>query len=212
MKVGVRDAQGSDIPFVRRLAQESILYTIPYGRTTQNSVVQARVRENLRGLEPSEDMTVLIAYRQDNERAIGYLILQLNELDDATGDRQSYIYDLAVEPRYWGTPAVRLLVREAARRTHQAGLHYMSGEISAHNQRTYLQALRLGFELERLKIVMACDESGPAPLPKRPDQQRAYDSSRRKAGRKSENRLPGSWKEARASRPGRAASEPEGEG
>lgn len=179
MKVTVRLAQQADIPYVRRLAQESILYTIPYGRTTANSAVQARVREALRELGRLQEVQVLVATLAENGKLIGYLILQLDEPDDTTGDRQSYIYDLAVEKRYWGTPAVRLLVQEAARCTARAGLSYMSGEISAHNERTYLQALRLGFELERMRIVMACDENGPAPLPERPIEDRAYAASRK---------------------------------
>lgn len=199
MEIGVRDASEADLRFVRRLAVESILFTIPYGRTTPNSAVQARVRENLRQLAPGEDMAILVAYRQDNERPIGYLILQLDELDQGTGDRQSYIYDLAVEQRYWGTPAVRLLVHEAARRTAQAGLQMMAGEISAHNQRTYLQALRLGFELERFKIVMNCSPNGPVPMPRRPEEQRAYQASREKK-RKPGQGVPGTYREAREAR------------
>lgn len=179
MKVGVRPAKPADIPYVRRLAQQSILYTIPYGRTTANAVVQARVREALRELGSIEDVQVLIAYELDSEALIGYLILQLNEPDDTTGDRQSYIYDLAVEESYWGSPAVKLLVQEAARCTARAGLSYMAGEISAHNERTYLQALRLGFQLERMRVVMACSEEGQAPMPERAEKERTYASSRK---------------------------------
>ncbi len=199
MVIEVRDALDSDLRFVRRLAAESILYTIPYGRTTTNSAVQARVRENLRDLAASDEMAILVAYRCDTERPIGYLILQLRELDQATGDPQSYIFDLAVDPRYWGTPAVRLLVNAAARRTAQEGLSMMAGEISAHNQRTYLQALRLGFELERFKIVMNCSEEGPVPMPVRAPEQRAYDASREKR-RKGASGVPSTYREARQSR------------
>lgn len=199
MEIDVRDAEDSDLRFVRRLAAESILYTIPYGRTTTNSAVQARVRENLRELSASDQMAILVAYRKDNDRPIGYLILQLNELDQATGDPQSYIFDLAVDQRYWGTPAVRLLVNAAARRTAREGLSMMAGEISAHNQRTYLQSLRLGFELERFKIVMNCSEDGPVPMPSRPPQQRAYDASREKR-RRGASGVPATYREAREAR------------
>lgn len=200
MEIATRDATESDLRFVRRLAAESILHTIPYTRLTPNSAVQARVRENLRDLRPSEVMAILVAFRVDTAKPVGYLILQLDELDQATGDRQSYIYDLAVEPRYWGTPAVRLLVQEAARRTAQAGLSLMAGEISAHNQRTYLQALRLGFELERFKIVMGCSEQGPAPIPPRPEEQRAYQQSRDRKGSGGGLGAPGTYRQARAAR------------
>ena len=199
MEIAVRDALDSDLRFVRKLATESILYTIPYGRTTSNHAVQARVRENLRDLAASDEMAILVAYRADNQKPVGYLILQLNELDQATGDRQTYIYDLAVDQRFWGTSAVRLLVHAAARRTAEVGLQMMAGEISAHNERTYLQALRLGFELERYKIVMSCSEEGPVPMPRRPEEQRAYQASRQKKGG-GLGRVPGTYQAAREAR------------
>lgn len=196
MTIAVRDATEKDLSFVKKLAVEAILHGVPYGRQTSNKVIQARVREQLRDLEPDEDLVILIAYLPDDGRPIGYLILQLAELDTATGDLQSNVFDLAVLPSYWGTPAVRELVREAARRSARAGRPYMAGEVSAHNQRTYLQALRLGFELERFKIVMHCSEDGPVPLPSRAEPERAYDLSRAR-GRSDNKRLPGNWEQAR---------------
>lgn len=198
MEIAVRDATDSDLRFVRRLAQDAILHTIPYSRATPNSAVQARARENLRDLKPDDDTLILIAYQLANDRPVGYLILELNDIDVCTGDRQSYIFDLAVDQRYWGTPAVRHLVHEASRRTAKAGLTHMSGEITAHNQRTYLQALRLGFELERFKIVMGCSEDGPAPLPSRDDSERAYQASRSERGRN--RRVATNWREVRQDR------------
>lgn len=179
--------------FVRKLALESALHGVPYGRSISNRAIKARVRESIATIEPSADMPVLIAYNQEDDKPLGYLILELYDIESSTGERQSLIYDLAVQPKYWGTQAVRLLVREAARRTAKAGLDFMIGEVSAHNERTYLQALRLGFELERLQIVMACSEEGPKPMPGRPPEERHYAQSRRQ--KRSRNRIPGTWKE-----------------
>lgn len=200
MEIAVREATESDFRFVRRLAPEAILHTVPYTRATPNSAVAARVRENFREMTESreEDTLFLIAYRVDNDRPMGYLVLQLDDVDGGTGDRQSNIFDLAVDPRYWGTPAVRHLVHEAARRTAQAGLSHMSGEITAHNQRTYLQALRLGFELERFQIVMGCSLDGPAPLPSRPESERAYQASRKKD--RSSREVAKNWRQTRKGR------------
>lgn len=195
MEIAVRDANEADLRFVRRLAPEAILHTVPYSRTTPNSAVSARSRENLRSLAADDDTVILIAYRVDNERPLGYLILKLDDIDGATGDRQSNIFDLAVEPRHWGTPAVRHLVHEAARRTAEAGLSHMSGEITAHNQRTYLQALRLGFELERFQIVMGCSTEGPVPLPSRAESERAYQASRDKD--RPSRQVAGNWRDVR---------------
>lgn len=201
MAILVREATEKDLRFVKKLAVEAILHGVPYGRETPNRVIQARVREQLRDLEPNEDLVILIAHEEESEKPVGYLILQLAELDTATGDLQSNVFDLAVLPSHWGTPAVRELVREAARCSARAGRAYMAGEVSAHNQRTYLQALRLGFELERFKIVMHCSEEGPIPMPSRPEEERAYQNSRGSKDSKNRRRIPSNWNQARESSP-----------
>lgn len=198
MTIEIRDATDSDMRFVRRLALDSALHGIPYGRNISNRAIRARVRESIKEIEPGEEFVVLIAYNKESGRPVGYLILDLYNIEDSTGERQSLVYDLAVHPRHWGTPAVRLLVQEAARRTAKAGLTYMKGEVSAHNERTYLQALRLGFELERFQIVMACTEEGPAPMPGRPDSEKVYLQSRQK--KRSRSRVPGTYEQAREQR------------
>lgn len=193
--IGVRDASDKDMRFVRRLAVESALHGVPYGRSISNAAIKARVRESISSIQPDEETVVLVAFDKESDKPMGYLILDLYDIEDSTGERQSLIYDLAVHPKHWGTPAVRLLVQEAARRTARAGLQYMIGEVSAHNDRTYLQALRLGFELERFQIVMACSHEGPEPMPGRPDSEKQYAQSRRK--KRSKNRVPGTYEEAR---------------
>ena len=203
MKIAIRDATRSDLRFMRRLGLDSVLHGVPYGRDVSNSAVRARMRETLANLEPDEDTAILIAYDQETEKPIGYIVLELRVPDTATGDAQSSIFDLAVHPRYWGTPAVRLLVHEAAKRTAAEGLSFMVGEVTAHNQRTYLQALRLGFELERLHIVMHCSDEGPQPMPGREESEKAYLQSR--GNKSSPAEIPRNWEQLRESR--RANSE-----
>ena len=198
MTIKVRDATQRDMRFVRKLAVESALHGVPYGRSITNAAIKARVRDSISKIEPNEETTILVAFDEENEKPMGYLILELFCVEDSTGERQSLIYDLAVHPKHWGTSAVRELVREAARRTARAGLQYMIGEVSAHNDRTYLQALRLGFELERFQIVMACSEVGPEPMPGRPDSEKQYAQSRKK--KRSKKRVPGTYEEAREQR------------
>lgn len=199
MRIEIRDALDEDMRHVRRLALESCLHGVPYGRDITNRAVKARARESVKQIIPDDVTQILVAYdADDNDKFMGYLILELDSIEGSTGERQSLIYDLAVHPKYWGTPAVGYLVREASRRTAHAGLRYMIGEVSAHNDRTYLQALRLGFELERFQIVMACSEDGPTPMPGRPDDEKHYAQSRKK--KRSSKRVPGTWQEARERR------------
>ncbi len=189
MKLEVRDADERDLRFVRRTAEMLSPIGIPYGRSVPNEMVAARARRSLAELRPGPDTAILVAYLPEpgrpGGRPVGYLILDLHVQEDTTGEPQSAIYDLGVLPNYWGSNAVRELVHAACRRTAREGLQFMVGEISAHNERTYLQALRLGFELERFQIVMRCSPEGPMPMPERAQEQRAYAQSRAERGRSS---------------------------
>jgi Acetyltransferase (GNAT) family len=196
MNIGVRNATDQDMCFVHQLAMDSALHGVPYGRSITNLTVQERVRESIQRIQSDDDTVILIAYDSESEsqEPMGYLILDLCHTEGSTGEKQSLIFDLAVHPNHRGTPAVGQLVREAARRTAKAGLDYMIGEVSAHNDRAYLQALRLGFELERFQIVMACSETGPKKMPGRPEEERHYAQSRgKKIGR---YWVPGTWEQA----------------
>lgn len=179
MRVEVRLAQPADRAWLGRLRQESAVYGIPYGRSIPNRAVQARSRASLEQLWQAEDVEILVAVDQQGQR-LGYLILLSHQLEPSTGEAQAVIYDLAVEPRHWGTRVVRELVQEAARRTAAKGLAYLVGEVSADNQRALQKALRLGFQVERHQIVMGCDPTGSAPMPGRPEDQKAHLQSRKK--------------------------------
>lgn len=182
MEILVRRALPRDYPWVQRLAVESSVYGIPYGRDIPNRAVMAAVRQELRdfparvGDDPSS--TLLVACAADTGERLGYLILRLDDVGPATGERQSFIHDLAVAPAHWGRKVGHRLVEEAAKATAAAGLRYMTAEVTADNQRTVATALRLGFSIERYQMVMACDADGPALMPGRPDAEKAHLQSR----------------------------------
>jgi hypothetical protein len=93
--------------FVRKLAVESALHGVPYGRSITNAAIKARVRDSISKIEPNEETTILVAFNEENDKPMGYLILELFSVEESTGERQSLIYDLAVHPKHWGTPAGR---------------------------------------------------------------------------------------------------------
>lgn len=180
----VREVERSDFPWLKRLAVQSSVYGIPHNRSIPNSAVQARARQRLEELERKvpPDFRILVA--EDDGRRLGYLMLDLADVSSSTGERQSLIHDLAVEPDYWGKRVVHLLVNRAAQITAEHGLDYMVGEVSADNRRTVVQAGRLGFCVERLQIAMRCTAEGSGPMPGRPDAEKAHDQSRRRRRKK----------------------------
>ncbi len=179
-EITVREALDSDQDWLLERIVESSVYSIPYGRDVTNELVREAARDEFhRLMEDKENLVMLVAENEEKER-MGLLFLNLRHRSDATGEAQSLIEDLDVEPRFWGTPAVSRLVHRAAQVTAENGLKYMVGHISEGNRRTLLKSLRLGFQIERYHLAMGCSEEGPAPMPGRKESERAHDVSRRK--------------------------------
>jgi ribosomal protein S18 acetylase RimI-like enzyme len=180
----IRRATLADVSFIRRLALESAVYTIPDRRDIANETVVERAAKSLENLEiiihRRREAAVLVALDRPRERRAGYLILEFNRLEESTGERQAHLYDMAVEQDYMGRFVAHNLVREAARVSHAQGYRYMSATVSASNQRALLSAVKVGFEVERIGLIMACDAGGVAPMPGRPPEQRGHKVDRAK--------------------------------
>lgn len=179
MEIRVRTARTLDLPWLRQLMVDSSIYNIPVGRDIPNGEVQRAVLRDFNGIvEGTEDLIILVAENQNAVR-MGFMLLMLNQVSHATGEAQGQVYSLAIEPKFWGSAAASRLVHEAAKITGEHGHRYLVGQITADNQRMKQKSIRMGFEVEGYEIVMACTLEGPAPMPGRPESQRAHDVSRR---------------------------------
>jgi ribosomal protein S18 acetylase RimI-like enzyme len=179
MNIRVRVARTADLSWLGQLMEESSIYNIPFGRDVSHDEVRKAARQDFQDIiEGAKDLVILVAENEELER-LGVILLQLNCCSTTTGEPQSQVYSLAVEPKYWGTAAPRLLVEEAARITGEHGHRYMVGQVTADNRRMKLKAERMGFELEAYEIVMACTLDGPAAMPGRAENLRAHDVSRK---------------------------------
>lgn len=179
--IEIRRAQASDLPFIAGLTLETCDQSIPEGRDISNEAVRARVGQKLDAeleamLARKREVAMLVAV--EGNEPIGFLILELNLVEETTGERQTHIFNMAVRSDSLGKRVDRALVREAAQITHRRGCRFMTGRITATNERALQAALMQGFELERCQVVMACGPEGPEPLPGRPADQRAHATSR----------------------------------
>lgn len=179
VNISVRKARHTDLAWLGNLMEESSLYNIPYGRDISHEEVRRAARRDFQAIIEGVDALVVLVAEDENRERLGALLLQLHCCSPVTGEPQSQVYSLAVDPRHWGSPAPRLLIEEAARITGRAGYRYMVGQVTADNKRMKLKAERLGFEVESYEIVMACTLDGPAPMPGRPETLRAHEVSRR---------------------------------
>ncbi len=162
--VQVHLARAEDLAWIRDLAVRSVVHGIPESRDVSPEQVQERARALLDDLEGTfqsdPTLLILVACESATGRAMGYLMLDLAHREAATGEPQAMIHDLAVEPRDWGRRVPHRLVREAAREAHHRGLRYLAGEVTASNRRALVQALRLGFTIERHQIAARCGPNG----------------------------------------------------
>ena len=157
MNIIVRRGKLKDAPFVRRLAIESVIFGIPSTRKIPPELVREFTAKSLANLEMEmyqPDFIVIVAEDTDAGKPVGYLMLDLNQVEGSTGERQSLIHDLAVERPYWGKFVVDRLMAEAEIITKNKGLSYITGEISANNKRPLIYSTtRLGYTIERHQIV-----------------------------------------------------------
>lgn len=175
----VRRGRRSDLPFIRELLVESLTESIPDRRDISGETIQEQANTNIDledMLSRRREFAFLVAVQQDTPT--GFLILELNDVEETTGEPQTLIYHLAVAPAFLGLRVDRLLLDEAARLTHQRGYRYMIGRISAGNRRALLTALRQGFEVERYQVVTACGPEGRAPMPGRSASEHHHDVRR----------------------------------
>lgn len=179
MEIRIRTARTMDLPWIRQLMVDSCVYNIPVGRDVPNAQVQQAVLRDFEAIVSGTDNLVILVAETDHSERVGFMLLVLNQISQTTGEPQGQVYSLAIEPKYWGGPAAGKLVEEAARITGEHGHKYLVGQITADNLRMKQKSLRMGFEVEGYEIVMACTLDGPAPMPGRPESQRAHDVSRR---------------------------------
>jgi GNAT superfamily N-acetyltransferase len=157
MNIIIRKGTLKDLPFVSKLAVKSVKFGIPHTRRISVQQVEKFTRQIMEDLPRSlysKDFELIIAEDTDIRKPVGYLMLILSEVEGSTGEPQSLIHDIAVEPEYWGKFVVDRLMARAEEITRGRGLIYIIGDISASNKRPLIYSTRrLGYEIERHQIV-----------------------------------------------------------
>ncbi len=181
--IEIRPAQLSDVATIKRLTLETADLGIPENRDIANETVRAEAEHHLGSLDRliyrRREAAVLVAvdHAKDDE-VVGFLILEFNQIEETTGERQSFIYNMAVDSRYYGKYVGHKLVWEAAKVSYERGFRYMTSRVTASNERALLSAIKLGFEIERYQLTLACGPEGRAKMPGRPMSERGHAVSR----------------------------------
>ncbi len=129
--------------FVTTLAVTNLDEVLPPGRSQERSLYLESTLRLFQNLDyGGRHRLFLVRYRH---RAIGYLILDLQDSEDA------YLLDMGVRRAHWGQRAAQFLVRSAENFLVTNGYQYLYAQVSAANRRSYLTARRsLGFQDRRI--------------------------------------------------------------
>lgn len=186
--IEVRRAGLADVPFIRELSLEVVGQGIPEQRDIPTEQVKELCQQGLQDLESwitrKREFAILVAVDTEKNDKAGFIIIEFNHTEESTGEKQSYIFNLAVRPQYWGKWAGHRLVWEACKVSHQRGYRYMTSKVTASNERALLSAVKMGFEIERYQLTIACGPEGRVRMPGRPFAERDHAVTRMLKSRK----------------------------
>jgi ribosomal protein S18 acetylase RimI-like enzyme len=152
----VRRAVQGDLMFILLLNAKCGSFTIPTGRDMPRGEIMLRYMSTYMELklEGNELFTAFIIEDRSAGKPIGYLMYKLNACDSISGDQIGYIYDLAIDPDYWGKRATQRIMREGELFLAEQGVTYLVGDISHDNQRALKTAVKsLHFVEESVRWV-----------------------------------------------------------
>ena len=152
----VVDARPQDFEWILELAVVASTSTFSGLRTTPGECAKALrdVYPDLKKWVEKGQYRFLVAVETGTEKAAGYLMLNLYDVDDLDR-RQTFIQDCATAPEYLGQGVQHLLYAEAVKVTAELGIDFVGAEFSATNP-YFETALRNGCLLESYRVVRPC--------------------------------------------------------
>lgn len=153
----IRLARPADAAFIRELAAQSIVSSIPAHREVDPEAARQFALQAYQDLEhdlaTDRNLLVLVEEESASRELTGYLMLELNHVEASTGEKQAFMVDIAVVPDRRGRFATARLVKKASQLLKARGLKYMVGMVSVSNPVARGLARCLGFQEERVQIV-----------------------------------------------------------
>lgn len=159
----VIDAKPEDMDWIRDLAVRASIHTLGGPRSAPSECadfILEEFDELVTFVREGSYRFLLAVDREKNDVRIGYLLLNLFDLDQL-GRRQTCVEDFAVVPEYAGHNIGILLFEAAADLTGELGVNFMAGVCSADN-RLIKTADRYNCVLESHVFFRACTPEAKA--------------------------------------------------
>lgn len=154
-EITVRAAELSDIGEIIELASREAIHSMsPYRHPDQDKVIAAR-NEDLQSLYTmwwAPDMGIFVAC-DESGRIIGHVIVKIGGKEFLTGEEQAWIYDITVDPNYWGTGLAKRLMEQAEIYAQEQGMGYLGLTVTCANLRAIRFYQNMGYQDERIQMV-----------------------------------------------------------
>lgn len=161
MEVHVRFGTEKDFPFVKELAKECCSYSIHPIRKASLEQVRLTIDQIFDNLSKMwsnlPNHRLLLLEKSDKNERIGYLIFMLDQIEATTGEKQTFLVDTAILPKYWGKSLWKPLFQKAEELARERGNLYLCTTTTTTNPRSLTKNIRFGFHIERYQLVKVLD-------------------------------------------------------
>ena len=159
MEIKIRPATTKDVPYITDLAVDSAPQSIPPTRPLEPSVVKHFRRLDLANLSNLIGLSHIGIFVAENDEGtiLGHILGYTGDIESVTGDRQGWIFDLAVKEEFRGKGIAQKLVNHFNEFVKSAGLSFVGLLVTSSNKPAVNLYEKLGFVEERKRMSKKLD-------------------------------------------------------
>ena len=155
MKIKIRKAKITDVQNIIDLAAKVSHSSIPPTRTIDIKLVEQFRRNDLAALVTLLELPHIGIFIAEDEKNmfLGHLLGYTGDVESVTGERQGWIFDLAVKEAFRGRGVAKELVNHFTEFVKSAGLEYIGLLVTSENKEAVGLYTKLGFIEERKRMA-----------------------------------------------------------
>ena len=153
--IEITSATEDDVEDIIELAASLAPCSMSPFRPVSEERVEADRRADMQSvykLIHNDDFGAFVA-RDAKGNYIGHILVKSGLNDFLTGEVQAWVFDIAVQPKYWGSGISKRLLLAAERFVRERGIKFMGLTVTAANARALRFYQRAGYQEERYQMV-----------------------------------------------------------
>ncbi len=146
MSLAIREATAADRAFIEALGKRTVMDSVSALRRPQPAALLENFDRLLEVVEAREHVALIA--EQDGVR-VGFMLVLDSLPDEVTGDDQSFVAYMAVDPAHRGAGAGAALLARAEDEARRRGVPYMALMVTEENAAARALYDRAGYRVER---------------------------------------------------------------